>query len=140
MNFLQGRYGFDLLSIFLIFLSAIFNIWKLTTPLGFALVIIAFYRAFSRNIFQRKKEYNAFYTHANKIFSKIGINIPYNVNPLNFNNMLRAFDGIKYKLNQNKQYKITKCPYCKQKLRLPKGKGNITVTCKKCMKEFKFRT
>ena len=34
--------------------------------------------------------------------------------------------------NQRKVYAIFKCPSCKQKLRAPKGRGKIQVTCSKC--------
>ena len=50
------------------------------------------------------------------------------------------FENIKFKYTQYRNYKITKCPNCKQKLRLPRGKGNIVVTCKKCSTKFDFRT
>ena len=50
------------------------------------------------------------------------------------------FEKIKFKYTQYRNYKITKCPNCNQKLRLPRGKGKIVVTCKKCLTKFDFRT
>lgn len=35
---------------------------------------------------------------------------------------------------------VVGCPNCKQKLRVPKKKGNITVICPKCKYTFKTRT
>lgn len=33
-------------------------------------------------------------------------------------------------------YRYFKCPECKQKMRAPKGRGKIKVTCKNCHKQF----
>ncbi len=35
-------------------------------------------------------------------------------------------------------YKVHNCPKCNQGLRVPKGKGNILVTCSKCEEKFKL--
>lgn len=140
MKFLQNTYGFDLLSTFLIFLSSILNIWSLTRALGYLILIYAIYRAFSKNIYKRRQEYNIFYTYVNKLFNKFGKSLPYNLPVLNLNNLTLVFNKTKYWYNQQKQYKITSCPNCKQKLRLPRGKGKILVTCKKCSTKFDFKT
>ena len=36
--------------------------------------------------------------------------------------------------------KVFKCPKCKQKLRVPKGKGKIMITCTYCGNKFEKRT
>ncbi|MPN40899.1 hypothetical protein SDC9_188439 [bioreactor metagenome] len=140
MNYNRRYYGFDLLSIFLFFLSFLLSLWQRTTPLGLFLFIYSTYRVFSKNTYKRQKEYDIFYTYTNKILNKIGIKLPYYIAPLNFNAVNPFINNLRYKINQRRQFKITKCPYCKQKLRLPRGKGKITVTCKTCLKEFKFKT
>lgn len=34
-------------------------------------------------------------------------------------------------------YRVEGCPNCRAKLRVPKGKGKINITCPKC--EFKYQ-
>ena len=41
---------------------------------------------------------------------------------------------------QNKQYKIFKCPSCSQKLRVPRGKGTVQITCRQCGAVFEKKT
>lgn len=140
MNFLNGTYGFDLLSIVLVLLSFILNIFDITRALGIIVFAYAIYRAFSKKIYKRKEEYNVFYTYTNKLLNKFGKSIPYNLQNYDLNNISFLFDRIKQKYTQFRDYKITKCPNCGQKLRLPRKKGKIVVTCKKCSTKFDFRT
>ena len=35
-----------------------------------------------------------------------------------------------------KLFRFFKCPVCKQKLRVPKGKGKVEITCPKCGNKF----
>ena len=44
------------------------------------------------------------------------------------------------KAQQNKQYKIFKCPSCGQKLRVPRGKGTVQITCRQCGTTFEKKT
>lgn len=37
-------------------------------------------------------------------------------------------------------YDVVDCTNCPARLRVPKGKGNITVTCPKCKTDFKMST
>lgn len=41
---------------------------------------------------------------------------------------------------QSKQYKIFKCPSCGQKLRVPRGKGTVQITCRQCSTTFEKKT
>lgn len=47
---------------------------------------------------------------------------------------------IKNKLGERKNFLITRCPNCSQKVRLPRRKGNILVTCPRCGYKFKLKT
>lgn len=140
MNFLQGTYGFDLLSLVLILLSSILNIFDYTRLIGNIIFIYAVYRAFSKKIYKRKNEYNIFFTYTNKLLKKFGKSIPYNMPIYDLNNFYILYEKLKNKYIQFRKFKITKCPNCSQKLRLPRGKGKIVVTCKKCSTKFDFRT
>jgi len=52
----------------------------------------------------------------------------------------QKFNSLIYKLSQYKDIKILTCPSCAQKLRVPRRKGSITVTCKKCGKKFEGKS
>lgn len=140
MKFLQGTYGFDIFSIFLVLISFVCNIFDFTRFLGIALMLVAVYRAFSKDIFRRKSELSKFTIYANKFLGKFGKKLPTSMPNFDLNNLSIIFsqmkNQIKSKMANNKNYKITKCPSCKQKLRVPRGKGNILVTCRKCSTKF----
>lgn len=137
---LYGSYGFDLLSLFLLILGSLFNFSKYTSPLGLLIFIVVLFRAFSKNIFKRTNELNKFIDFSNKLLRKFNKKIPYNLPRVTFDSFTSSFNILKNSINQKiqykKQYKILKCPKCKQKLRVPRGKGKITVTCKRCSNEF----
>lgn len=48
--------------------------------------------------------------------------------------------SIKAKIKERREFLIFRCPNCSQKLRLPKKKGNILVTCPRCLFKFKSKT
>lgn len=140
MRFLQGIYGIDLLSLLLLLIASLLNLSKYTMLIGTAITLISIFRIFSRNIYKRQSENNTLISFLNKPLSKFGLRIPYNSQPIDFNSFSYAFQIIKKSINEKKNYKITKCPNCGQKLRLPRKKGKIVVTCKRCLHKFDFRT
>lgn len=140
MKFLQGIYGIDLLSLILLLVASLFNLSRYTSFIGMALVIISLLRIFSRNLNKRQAENNSLINLLNKPLSKVGLRIPYNSQPIDFTSFSYLYQVIKNKINEKKNYKITKCPQCGQKLRLPRKKGKIVVTCKRCLHKFDFRT
>ena len=140
MKFLQGIYGIDLLSLILLLIASLFNLSRYTSIIGFALVIISLLRMLSKNIAKRQAENNSLINFLNKPLSKFGLRIPYNSQPIDFTSFSYAYQVLKNKFNQRKTYKITSCPKCGQKLRLPRKKGKIVVTCKRCLHKFDFRT
>ncbi|AQM58905.1 hypothetical protein [Clostridium baratii] len=140
MNIFYGSYGFDILSIFLLIVSMFLNLNKYTHLVGTLLILFVIYRAFSKNIYKRSLELNKFTSLVNKILGKFGKRLPENLPRTSLDHIPYLFNSIKYKINQKFKYKIVKCPKCNQKLRLPRGKGNIIVTCKRCSHEFRIKT
>ena len=121
IRFMQGRYGVDQLSKFLLILglvvvviSALFNsrVSLILYILGWVLVIYCYFRVFSRNIPKRYAENQAFLAKTYKIRT--------------------FFQKQKNIWQQRKTHHIYTCPSCKQKIRIPKGKGKIEVRCPKC--------
>ena len=140
MNFLHGTYGIDILTLVLLVLASFLNLFDFTSIFGMLLTIYAIYRAFSKKIYKRRNELNIFISYSNKFLSRFNKSLPSNLPIYDLNNLTVIFESLKYKFNQSRQYKIVKCPDCKQKLRLPRGKGNLVVTCKKCGRKFDLRT
>ena len=46
------------------------------------------------------------------------------------------WNAAKARQEQKKIYRFYKCPQCRQRVRVPKGKGRICITCPKCRAEF----
>ena len=119
---MYGRNGVDELTVFIIFTSVVITltagIYRFTwlQLLYYVGVFLAFYRTFSRALTKRRLENNLFLQKTRRITS-----------------WLRVQQRI---LMECKTYRHFKCPSCKQRLRVPKGKGKIKVTCSRCGKQF----
>ena len=117
-----GRYGTDGLNQFLsiaslvLLLIAIVSRVSLFTWLGVALLIYCYYRTFSRNISKRTEENYKFYTLKDRVDSK--------------------FRGLKEQWANRKVYHYYRCPQCRQKLRVPRGRGRIQISCPRCGTQF----
>lgn len=125
-RFLYGRYGVDQLSVFILILYIaltvlnIFIQWPYMFYLYILLLILCYFRIFSRNIYKRRAE--------NQKFMKY------------YGPVKNWFKDKKERFRDRKTHKYFKCPHCGQRLRVPKGKGEITITCKKCSTKFDART
>lgn len=125
-QFMQGRYGTDDLSKFLVGVSLVLVILNIFTRnaifnlLFWGCLIYSYFRMFSKNYSARYQENQKFLELKNKWKYK--------------------YDNHKKLREQKKIYHIYSCPYCKQKIRIPKGKGTIIVTCPKCKQEFGKRS
>lgn len=127
MNWLRklmyGRYGADQLSFCMLILALLVDIigvflhLNVLRFLGLILLILCYFRIFSKNTYKRINENNKFLMIYNPIKNKLNTFI--------------------YHTKDRKTHKYLKCPNCKQKLRVPRNVGKITVTCPKCKTEFK---
>lgn len=122
MRFMAGRYGTDQLNRTLIIVSFInmllsmFVLRPVFYTIGLIFLLINMARTFSKNHQARYKE-NQWY---------LGIE----------NKIRQMIRNLKYQKDNLKHYHIYKCPSCKQKIRIPRGKGKIMVRCPKCETEF----
>ena len=121
-QFMIGRYGTDDLSRFSLISAAVLvavNLF-LRIPLINTLVLILFvwiyFRIFSRQIGKRSAE-NRKYLELKGRF-------------------LGFFRKQGRMLEDRKVNHIYRCPGCGQKIRIPRGKGKICITCPKCRTEF----
>ena len=121
-RFMAGRYGNDQLNQFIFIVAIISMVLEIITrqslfyTLTLVLLILAYVRVFSRNINKR-------YEENMKILQKKDA-------------ILNKFRKQKYYAAQRRNYHIYTCPQCKQKIRIPKGKGKISITCPKCRTSF----
>ena len=97
-------------------LIAIISRVSLFTYLGAALLIFCYYRTFSRNISKRTEENYKFYTLKDRVDNK--------------------FKGWKDQWANRKVYHYYRCPQCRQKLRVPRGRGRIQISCPRCGTQF----
>ena len=116
-RFMYGRYGNDQLNSCLILLYAAFYLLYAVThirvlyALSVAVLLFALFRLLSRNPQCRRLE-NAWFTQS--------------LRPLAHWLRLRRT------IHRDKEHCYFKCPNCGQHLRVPRGKGKITVTCRGC--------
>ena len=122
IRFMYGRYGMDSLGKFTIIAGLITMIlagWSnsiILSLVSWACIIYSYFRMFSRNIYKRSSE-NQWY--------------------LNRTYKLRtALYKQKNLMHQPKTHHIYKCPTCRQKIRIPRGKGRIEIRCPKCNSTF----
>lgn len=121
-RFMAGRYGNDQLNQFIFIVAIISMVLEIITrqslfyTLTLVLLILAYVRVFSRNINKRYEENMKFLQRKDAILNK--------------------FRKQKYYAAQRRNFHIYTCPQCKQKIRIPKGKGKISITCPKCRTSF----
>ena len=119
MKFLEGRYGVDVLGRDLLFLSIgimVLNLFIRSQFLGLVPSIISFYVVFRTLSKNYSKRYNE-----NRIYALFK-------------------QRIKTNTLDRKKFRYFTCKKCKQKVRVPKGRGKITITCPRCNHKFDKKT
>lgn len=128
-QFMYGRRGMDEFSRFLlvavcvlILLSSFFGslLRSVFSLLELAGLVYCYVRVFSRNIYKRQRE-NAWYMQKKRA-------------------VLRWFRSLKDRWQQRKDYKFFRCPSCRTLLRVPKNRGKLLLTCRKCGNRFERKT
>ena len=108
--------------------------------LGTALIIYSIWRSKSTNLRGRNNEKFVFENIERRFYLKIrNFKQDFKQSIKLINNKIKNYNPIE-KLKENRKYIITNCPKCKQKLRLPRRKGKIIVTCSNCFSEFRLKT
>ncbi len=121
-RFMYGRNGVDQLSLLILIFSMI-----LTTLAGvyrlpwlqlfyYAGVFLAIYRTLSQDLVKRRLENQRLLQTTRRVQSWFRVQ--------------------KRIIQERKTHRHFKCPSCKQRLRVPKGKGKITITCSNCGEQF----
>lgn len=126
---MMGRNGADALNRFLsivllvLLLVGLFFRGRVAAALSgvdLALLIYIYFRMFSRNIYQRQRENGAY------------LRLRYRVTS--------GMRGMIDRWHQRKDFRFFKCPSCRTRLRVPRGKGKINIVCRKCGTSFQRRT
>ncbi|MEY8338619.1 hypothetical protein AALB16_11455 [Lachnospiraceae bacterium 62-35] len=119
---MAGRYGMDAFGRFLhgmIMVLILVNLFVKSDIVWFLEIVLLIYsvnRMFSKNFTRRQKE--------NNLFQRYGFYVS------------EQWKRWKYKGEQALHYRIFKCPGCSQKIRIPRGKGRISIHCPKCHTDF----
>lgn len=125
-RFMYGRYGMDQLSrnlslICLVLLIVTMfvrnNVIYMIALVG---IVYTYSRVFSRNISRRSEENEKYLKFHYKVAGKL--------------------NKIKFRITDSKTHRIFRCPSCSQKIRVPRGKGKISIKCPKCRIEFIKKT
>jgi len=112
------RNGVDHLTIFLFTVSFLLSVLAQVANLHwlmlfyYAGMVLCFYRVLSRNVWRRREENQTFLYWIEAVAS--------------------LFQTQRRTSQEKRTYKYVKCPNCRQRLRVPKGKGEISITCSKC--------
>lgn len=124
-RFMAGRYGMDQLGRFMVYACMVLLLLGILLSdvlryLAVVLLVIIYVRVFSRNFEKRRRENEKFLRLKYKFTG--------------------GFGDWRDRQKQRKDYVFFRCPSCKVMLRVPRGKGKIRVTCRKCGNSFERRT
>ena len=122
LRFMIVRYGVDELGKYSLYLTiallilGLFVRSRFLNGVTFLIVLLLYFRMFSKNYAQRRKENDLFLKYKNQV--------------------VLFFNKEKRMMQDRVKFHIYTCPSCGQKIRIPRGKGKIAITCPKCKNEF----
>ncbi len=121
-RFMSGRYGSDQLNLTMVIgalivttIGSLSGVYFLTLAAD-ALLLLAIFRMFSKDRYRRAHENQVYLEKTQKV--------------------RRAATEWVNRVKNSRKYHYYTCPKCKQRLRVPRGVGNITITCKNCGTKF----
>jgi predicted RNA-binding Zn-ribbon protein involved in translation (DUF1610 family) len=120
-RFMQGRYGSDQFNRFLMILALVCFVVSLFGAgifyvIGIGILVYAYFRMLSKNVYKRREENNVYMRYEYRVRQR--------------------FASWKRDMSQRRTHHIYKCPSCRQKIRIPRGKGKIEIRCPKCGRTF----
>lgn len=124
--YMNGRYGMDEFSKVLMAIGILFGVLanffagNINRAIGLAFLAFGALRPLSKEINNRQKELRWYLSVKQRL-------------------MTTRYKW-KNKKVQRKRYKVYKCPECRQKVRVPKGKKKIRITCPSCGQKFVKKT
>ena len=124
-RFFYGRYGWDALNLFLMGLALVLYVldFFVDGPVLYVLytilLLLALFRMLSRNFARRRAENAKFMVVAGPAIRWV---------------------KLRRTIRRDKEHRYFKCPNCGQQLRVPRGKGRITITCRNCGVSFDEKT
>jgi hypothetical protein len=128
-QFMYGRRGMDEFSRFLLIAVLVLIILSCATRgivrsifsfAELAGLVYCYFRILSRDIYKRQKE-NAWYLQ-----KKAAVR--------------RWLISLRDRWQQRRDYRFFRCPSCHALLRVPKNKGKLLLTCRKCGNRFERKT
>lgn len=121
-SFMAGRYGADQLGMTMLWTALVLSIVGSLSGLGLltlmadALLLLMFWRMLSKDRLKRQHENQ---TYLQKTYGA-----------------RKAVTEWINRVKNGKKYRYFTCPQCKKRLRVPRGVGSITITCKGCGNKF----
>ena len=138
-QWMSGRYGRDQLNTFLSFLCMILLVVNLFVGksvlfyLALAVLVILYLRTFSRNYSKRAAENEKFLQIKDRIF---GIFTGRRSGGSSYNRYSEQHKAEK----MDTEHVYFSCPRCRKRLRVPRGRGKISIHCPQCGNDFIERT
>ena len=124
-RFMYGRYGTDQLNKCIMVITMVLLVFSLFIRyqifywLAIVGIVIMYFRMLSMNIYKRAAENTRF---------------------LNATTGIRKSVSRMKNRSRDKEHCYFKCPSCSQTVRVPRGKGKISITCPKCSTSFIKKT
>lgn len=121
-RFMAGRYGSDQLSFAMVMSALVMTLIGALSRIGLltlmadAMLIVVFIRMLSKDRYKRAHENQVYLEKTQK--------------------MRQSFSEWSNRMKNSKKYHYFTCPKCKTRLRVPRGVGNVTITCKNCGEKF----